>query len=71
MADGDELSALRAENSRLIALLALHGIEWRAPKPPSLSPFLAIPAFAGPDGPSDRRYPPACPSPGASSCGTL
>ena len=29
MADRDELAALRAENARLIALLELHGIEWR------------------------------------------
>ena len=37
MADRDELSALRAENSRLIALLESHGIEWRA-KPPTSPP---------------------------------
>lgn len=36
MADSDELAALRAENTRLIALLESHGIEWRSPsKPPS------------------------------------
>lgn len=35
MADRDELSALRAENSRLIALLESHGIEWRATPQPS------------------------------------
>lgn len=29
----DELAALRAENARLIALLAAQGIEWRLPKP--------------------------------------
>ena len=39
MADSDELSALRAENARLIALLASHGIEWRA-----LSRPLPLPA---------------------------
>ncbi len=33
MADRDELTALRAENGRLIALLESHGIEWRA-RPP-------------------------------------
>ncbi|HMQ71772.1 MAG TPA: DEAD/DEAH box helicase, partial [Rubrivivax sp.] len=41
MADRDELSALRAENSRLIALLESHGIEWRAkpqPSPPPVEP---------------------------------
>ncbi len=41
MADSDELSALRAENSRLIALLESHGIEWRArqqPSPPPVEP---------------------------------
>jgi superfamily II DNA or RNA helicase len=38
MADRDDLSALRAENSRLIALLDSHGIEWRAPQQPSLPP---------------------------------
>ncbi|MFU0729950.1 TOTE conflict system archaeo-eukaryotic primase domain-containing protein, partial [Klebsiella pneumoniae] len=27
--DSDELSALRAENARLISLLDAHGIEWR------------------------------------------
>jgi len=31
MADSDELAALRAENTRLIALLESHGIEWRPP----------------------------------------
>ena len=31
MADRDELAALRAENTRLIALLESHGIEWRPP----------------------------------------
>lgn len=36
MADSDELSALRAENSRLIALLESHGIEWRARQQPDL-----------------------------------
>lgn len=29
MPDRDELSGLRAENARLIALLESHGIEWR------------------------------------------
>lgn len=38
MADRDELTALRAENSRLIALLELHGIEWRANPRPSPTP---------------------------------
>lgn len=38
MADGDELSALRAENSRLIALLESHGIEWRVRQQPSPPP---------------------------------
>jgi len=33
MLDRDELSGLRAENARLIALLDLHGIEWRPPQP--------------------------------------
>ena len=33
MPDRDELSALRAENARLIALLELHGVEWRPPQP--------------------------------------
>ncbi|CAN7421631.1 hypothetical protein LJR290_002645 [Variovorax sp. LjRoot290] len=39
MADSDELTTLRAENGRLIALLESHGIEWRAqqqPSPPSV-----------------------------------
>ncbi len=39
MADRDELTALRAENSRLIALLESHGIEWRAPQQTSPSPI--------------------------------
>lgn len=39
MADRDELTALRAENSRLIALLESHGIEWRARQQPSRPPF--------------------------------
>ena len=34
MADRDELSVLRAENARLIALLESHRIEWRAPSRP-------------------------------------
>jgi len=41
MADRDELIALRAENSRLIALLESHGIEWCAPQrlsPPPVEP---------------------------------
>ncbi len=33
MPDRDDLSALRAENARLIALLGSHGIEWRPPQP--------------------------------------
>ena len=33
----DELTRLRAENDRLIALLESHGIEWR-PKPASSTP---------------------------------
>ena len=33
MNDRDNLSALRAENARLIALLEAHGIEWRLPQP--------------------------------------
>lgn len=41
MADHDELAALRAENTRLIALLDSQGIEWRLPSrlasPPELS----------------------------------
>uniref|UniRef100_C5CXM2 Type III restriction protein res subunit n=1 Tax=Variovorax paradoxus (strain S110) TaxID=543728 RepID=C5CXM2_VARPS len=38
MADRDELTKLRAENSRLIALLESHGIEWRTRQQPSPSP---------------------------------
>ncbi len=38
MADRDELSALRAENARLIALLESHGIDWRPPAPASSLP---------------------------------
>ncbi|MCC7042108.1 MAG: DEAD/DEAH box helicase family protein [Burkholderiales bacterium] len=34
MLDRDELSGLRAENARLIALLESHGIEWRVPPQP-------------------------------------
>ena len=34
MLDRDELSGLRAENARLIALLESHGIEWRVPAQP-------------------------------------
>lgn len=33
MPDRDELSGLRAENARLIALLESHGIQWRPPQP--------------------------------------
>ena len=38
MADRDELSALRAENARLIALLESHGIDWRPRAPASSLP---------------------------------
>ena len=38
MADSDELAALRAENTRLIALLESHGIEWRSPSKPAAPP---------------------------------
>ena len=38
MANSDEVSALRAENSRLIALLESHGIGWRARQKPSAPP---------------------------------
>jgi len=38
MADSDELAALRAENTRLIALLESHGIEWRPPSRPAAPP---------------------------------
>jgi hypothetical protein len=33
MPNRDELSALQAENARLIALLESHGIEWRPLQP--------------------------------------
>ncbi|MBU2808757.1 hypothetical protein HF285_10940 [Acidithiobacillus ferrooxidans F221] len=33
MADSSELTAIQAENARLIALLEAHGIEWRLPQP--------------------------------------
>lgn len=38
MAVSDELAALRAENTRLIALLESHGIEWRPPSKPAAPP---------------------------------
>lgn len=38
MADSNELAALRAENTRLIALLESHGIEWRPPSNPAAPP---------------------------------
>lgn len=38
MADRDELAALRAENTRLIALLESRGIEWRLPSRPERPP---------------------------------
>lgn len=38
MADRDEVAALRAENTRLIALLESHGIEWRPPSKPAAPP---------------------------------
>jgi superfamily II DNA or RNA helicase len=38
MTDRDELAALRAENSRLIALLESHGIEWHLPSRPASLP---------------------------------
>ena len=38
MGDSDELAALRAENTRLIALLESHGIEWRPPSKPVAPP---------------------------------
>ncbi len=41
MVDSDELTTLRAENGRLIALLDSHGIEWRVqqqPSPPPIEP---------------------------------
>jgi superfamily II DNA or RNA helicase len=39
----DELRQLRAENTRLVALLDAHGIDWRVPEPTS------TPAAAGPE----------------------
>jgi len=38
MVESDELTALRAENTRLIALLESHGIEWRSPSKPAAPP---------------------------------
>jgi hypothetical protein len=38
MAESNELAALRAENTRLIALLESHGIEWRPPSEPATPP---------------------------------
>ncbi|WP_448671251.1 TOTE conflict system archaeo-eukaryotic primase domain-containing protein [Pseudoxanthomonas mexicana] len=38
MIESDELTALRAENTRLIALLESHGIEWRPPSKPAAPP---------------------------------
>jgi hypothetical protein len=38
MADRDELAALRAENTRLIALFESQGIEWRLPSRPAPPP---------------------------------
>lgn len=42
MAEQDELSVLRAENARLIALLDSHGIDWRQPS--TCSPPIAEPS---------------------------
>ena len=56
MADHDELAALRAENTRLIALLDSHGIAWRPPRLPSLP--LASPS---PLPPSPSSLPPSSP----------
>ncbi|MGB9578481.1 MAG: TOTE conflict system archaeo-eukaryotic primase domain-containing protein [Halothiobacillaceae bacterium] len=39
MTDRDELGALRAENSQLIALLESHGIQWRARPQPATPPI--------------------------------
>lgn len=38
MVESDELTALRAENTRLIALLESHGIEWRPSSTPATPP---------------------------------
>jgi len=38
MVERDELTALRAENTRLIALLESHGIEWHPPSKPAAPP---------------------------------
>ncbi len=38
MAERDELSALQAENARLIGLLEAHRIEWRPARPPTAPP---------------------------------
>ncbi len=38
MTDRDEVAALRAENTRLIALLESHGIKWRPPSKPATPP---------------------------------
>jgi hypothetical protein len=38
MVESDELTALRAENARLIALLESHGIEWRPESKPATPP---------------------------------
>lgn len=38
MADLDELSVLRTENARLIALLEANGIEWRVQQPAVAAP---------------------------------
>ncbi len=42
MSESDELTTLRAENARLIALLETHGIEWRMPVAPAPAPSATV-----------------------------
>jgi len=41
MVERNHLTELQAENARLVALLELHGIEWRLPPVPSSLPAAA------------------------------
>jgi hypothetical protein len=42
----DEISVLRTENARLVALLEKHGIEWRQLAPPAQAQTKRVPELS-------------------------
>ncbi|OIQ80685.1 hypothetical protein GALL_375640 [mine drainage metagenome] len=63
-----QASALQAENARLVALLAQHGIAWRAPPVPDSPPVPVSAPVPAPQAATPSAEPQAPGLPTASAC---